>query len=828
MQNSASSCAWYLPWSLAAQQHHHKLLAMQSPFADKVGTVTPPGAIYAPQHQLQQPPQQQHQQQQQQHHQQQQQQHQQHQHLQQQQQQPHQQPQQHSPNTAAAPPTNYQQPPLHPSAGTHFPPLAAAFNFAQPLLNAAQTPSYPGTQHGHSQTQQLLQSTMFSPLSLGAYYNSIAAAAAAAGAAGAAGANHAAFGGVSLSAQQQALLAAASVTATTPAALMPQTTHAQMPVPVPVPVQVPVPVARPAPPPAACALVQPMNCMPQDLQHLSSINLNLGGVMALRNHAAASGLTAIKSLPNTAAAAALTINRKLNAVSESDKQKLKIPEKRKTEDTEQIKDLKKAKLETKALKAKRPGFTDERYQETSYYTENGLRKVYPYYFTFTTFTKGRWVGEKILDIFSKEFRAHPAEEYERCIQTGTLTVNFEKVPIDYRLKHNDLLANIVHRHEVPVTCQPITIVHMDEDIVVVNKPASIPVHPCGRYRHNTVVFILAKEFNLKNLRTIHRLDRLTSGLLLFGRSPKKARQMEQQIRNRQVEKEYICRVEGIFPDGIVECKEPIEVVSYKIGVCKVSQKGKDCTTTFQKLSQNGTTSVVLCKPLTGRMHQIRVHLQYLGYPILNDPLYNHEVFGPLKGRSGDIGGKSDDELIRDLINIHNAENWLGIDCDSDISLFKNAKDETDLESLSSDQTFAVHNSDDDVGINSRETTPPCVENLQILEPAKQQQQCNQSNQGFAIKTDEQSAIASVQQSPDTPAASVGSSVDLPLASDKVVIDKHCYECKVHYRDPKPKDLVMYLHAWKYKGPGWEYETELPPWALEEWSECDLPADKVAN
>lgn len=74
------------------------------------------------------------------------------------------------------------------------------------------------------------------------------------------------------------------------------------------------------------------------------------------------------------------------------------------------------------------------------------------------------------------------------------------------------------------------------------------VHPCGRYRHNTVVFILAKEFNLKNLRTIHRLDRLTSGLLLFGRSPKKARQMEHQIRNRQVQKQYMCRVEGDFPE----------------------------------------------------------------------------------------------------------------------------------------------------------------------------------------------------------------------------------------------------------------------------------------
>lgn len=67
---------------------------------------------------------------------------------------------------------------------------------------------------------------------------------------------------------------------------------------------------------------------------------------------------------------------------------------------------------------------------------------------------------------------------------------------------------------------------------------------------------------------------------------------------------------------VIECKEPIEVVSYKIGVCKVSPKGKDCLTTFEKLGFNGKTSVVLCKPRTGRMHQIRVHLQYLGELLL--------------------------------------------------------------------------------------------------------------------------------------------------------------------------------------------------------------------
>lgn len=56
--------------------------------------------------------------------------------------------------------------------------------------------------------------------------------------------------------------------------------------------------------------------------------------------------------------------------------------------------------------------------------------------------------------------------------------------------------------------------------------------------------------------------------------------------------------------------------------------------------------------------------------MINDPLYNHEVFGPVKGKGGDIGGKTDEQLVKDLINIHNAENWLGIDGDSDLSLFK--------------------------------------------------------------------------------------------------------------------------------------------------------------
>ncbi|XP_070067655.1 pseudouridylate synthase RPUSD2 isoform X3 [Drosophila takahashii] len=307
---------------------------------------------------------------------------------------------------------------------------------------------------------------------------------------------------------------------------------------------------------------------------------------------------------------------------------------------------------------------------------------------------------------------------------------------------------------------------MDKDIVVVNKPASIPVHPCGRYRHNTVVFILAKEHNLKNLRTIHRLDRLTSGLLLFGRTAEKARALELQIRTRQVQKEYVCRVEGRFPDGIVECNEKIDVVSYKIGVCKVSPKGKDCKTTFQKIGEVGDESIVLCKPLTGRMHQIRVHLQFLGYPISNDPLYNHEVFGPLKGRGGDIGGITQEQLITNLITIHNAENWLGLE----------GEQVAPTEIKGELKTTSV------VEVPIEATKPMISATNEPINEASTQTCYEEPDRSFDFK--------------------------------KATSDPHCSECKVNYRDPGAKDLIMFLHAWKYRGVDWEYKTELPDWACK--------------
>ncbi|KAJ8041675.1 RNA pseudouridylate synthase domain-containing protein 2 [Holothuria leucospilota] len=302
---------------------------------------------------------------------------------------------------------------------------------------------------------------------------------------------------------------------------------------------------------------------------------------------------------------------------------------------------------------------ETRFGETDYYFDGGFRRVKPYVYAFECHAKGRWFGRKILDIFKKEFRLETAEFYAKAIETGLIKVNGKMISPDYIVKNNDFLHSRVHRHEPPVTSDPIDIITSTDEFVVINKPSSIPVHPCGKYRHNTVVFLLAKEHNLIKLHTIHRLDRLTSGLLIFARTKAASQKIDAYVRERKVKKTYICKVVGEFPSHTVECNEPIFIVSYKIGVCRVQAGGKECKTTFQRVSYDGETSIVKCFPETGRMHQIRVHLQYLGHPIQNDPLYNNTVWGTDKGRGG-CPDLSDEVLLKRLVDQHDEEKTVKI------------------------------------------------------------------------------------------------------------------------------------------------------------------------
>jgi tRNA pseudouridine synthase 9 len=298
--------------------------------------------------------------------------------------------------------------------------------------------------------------------------------------------------------------------------------------------------------------------------------------------------------------------------------------------------------------------------------------VTPYHYTYNTFCKERWRGREILDIFASEFRDRPAEYYEKAIVEGRVVLNGKPCESTKTIvKNGDVISHTLHRHEPPVTATSIGIVHEDDDLIVIDKPAGMPVHPAGRYHFNSIIEIMRADRGYGwNPLPCNRLDRLTSGIMFIGKHKASAEAMSAQIRERTVKKEYVTRVVGEFPLGEIVCEKPILQISPKLGLNRVRANGKEAKTVFKRLAyyppkeetpeqtahneaqEDGMKwkklrgySIVRCFPITGRTHQLRVHLQYLGHPISNDPIYaNQRVFGPSLGRA-----HSDDENDEDIL-----------------------------------------------------------------------------------------------------------------------------------------------------------------------------------
>ncbi|KAK3067183.1 DRAP deaminase [Teratosphaeriaceae sp. CCFEE 6253] len=304
-----------------------------------------------------------------------------------------------------------------------------------------------------------------------------------------------------------------------------------------------------------------------------------------------------------------------------------------------------------------------------YFLEDGLRRVAPYHFTYNTNVKERWRGRGILEIFRDEFRDRPEDYYKDAIETGKIQVNGHPLAsIDAHVKNGDVVSHTLHRHEPPVTAKSIGIVHEDDDMIVINKPAGVPVHPAGRYNYNSVVEIMRAERGHQwNPLPCNRLDRLTSGVMFIGKHKKAAEKLTDQLVSRTVRKEYVARVRGEFPEGDVVCEQPILQISPKLGLNRVRANGKAAKTVFKRLayyppppshtnngaSANGDStprlgySIIRCLPLTGRTHQLRVHLQFLGHPITNDPIYaNRRVFGPGLGLNATTADDDEDIMSR--------------------------------------------------------------------------------------------------------------------------------------------------------------------------------------
>ncbi|KAF8161762.1 hypothetical protein K438DRAFT_306698 [Mycena galopus ATCC 62051] len=271
-------------------------------------------------------------------------------------------------------------------------------------------------------------------------------------------------------------------------------------------------------------------------------------------------------------------------------------------------------------------------------TPVGLKKVQPYWYPYTTMAKLRWLNRELLEVVSSEFRDRSMEYYRYALESGVTTVNGQIASPETIIKNGDRIENIVHRHEPPVTSTPIKILHHDveREFIVVDKPGSIPVHGTGRYFKNTLIEILQDEFGFKTY-PVNRLDRLTSGLMILPLSSKCAHTMAKEFEVNTVHKEYVTRCKGEFPQEEIVCEEPLITLDRQMGLNIVHPEGKPAKTVFKRIryDSNTDTTVVLCTPFTGRSHQIRVHLQFLGYPVANDPVYSEKrIWGEGLGKGG--------------------------------------------------------------------------------------------------------------------------------------------------------------------------------------------------
>ncbi|AET41505.1 pseudouridine synthase PUS6 Ecym_8220 [Eremothecium cymbalariae DBVPG len=273
-----------------------------------------------------------------------------------------------------------------------------------------------------------------------------------------------------------------------------------------------------------------------------------------------------------------------------------------------------------------------------YHVQNGLRKIKPYWHTRSSFVKGRWFNKTLAQVLVEEFH-FTNDEVQSRIKKGLYGLIRDNTSLDCNselIRNKDVFTSKQHNHEPPVlqwrlnaddsvtkNVMGIPIVYEDDSILVINKPCGIPIHPIAYYYKNTLTEMLKDNLNYPVF-PCHRLDKITSGILIFAKNQDTASVLQAQIRERTMKKLYLARVEGEFSKNGACSKYPIYTFEPKKTLAGAFSQVKDSETEFLRIDYNESLnqSLVLCKPFSGRTHQIRIHLARLGHPIVNDPFYN--------------------------------------------------------------------------------------------------------------------------------------------------------------------------------------------------------------